>query len=269
MSSKTEAQSSGNVVKDEITVFGFGKSFLGPCLSPFNLKLQTYLRMTDIKYKPWFTTKMSSKGKIPYIEHNGKIVEDSSFIIQHLNSEYKKDLNAHLTPAEKAIALSFQRLVEENLYWTLAYQRWLMDDSILDLIPFPNRFATKLFSWYTSLKLRPELRKNMRGQGIGRHSEEEILKIAKLDLGAIADFLGEKEFFMGSQPSEVDAVIFGFVGLMIFTGSNSVSAKDVTENHPNLVAYVERMKQMYWPDWDKLCIPEGTTSWDEMQQQCG
>ena len=105
---------------------------------------------------------MPSKGKIPYIEHNGKIVEDSSFIIQHLNSEYKKDLNAHLTPAEKAIALSFQRLVEDNLYWSLAYQRWLMDDSILDLIPFPNRFATKLFSWYTSLKLRPELRKNMR-----------------------------------------------------------------------------------------------------------
>ncbi|CAK8688786.1 unnamed protein product [Clavelina lepadiformis] len=104
------------------------------------------------------------------------------------------------------------------------------------------------------------------GQGIGRHSEEEILKIAKLDLGGIADFLVEKEFFMGSQPSEVDAVIFGFVGLMIFTGSHSVSAKDVTENHSNLV---ERMKQMYWPDWDKLCIPEGTTSWDEMQQQCG
>ena len=59
----------------------------------------------------------SSKGKTPWISHNGKAVADSQFSIDYLNSVYDIDLNRHLTAEQRAISRAFQKMTEENLYW--------------------------------------------------------------------------------------------------------------------------------------------------------
>ena len=59
----------------------------------------------------------SSKGKFPWITYNGHSVADSAFCIEFLNKERGVDLNSWLSPEQRAVALAFQRLAEENLYW--------------------------------------------------------------------------------------------------------------------------------------------------------
>ena len=52
------------------------------------------------------------KGKLPYIEDGDEVMANSGFIVLHLKTKYK-DLNAGLNPAELALSLAMQRLLEE------------------------------------------------------------------------------------------------------------------------------------------------------------
>ena len=47
------------------------------------------------------------------------------------------------------------------------------------------------------------------GQGIGRHTREEIRTMGMNDIKTISDYLGEKTFMMGDVPIELDCVVFG------------------------------------------------------------
>merc|ERR1711928_6148 len=49
-------------------------------ISPFALKLETYLRLRNVPYEPVYSLKFSRKGQIPYIELNGEQIPDSNVI---------------------------------------------------------------------------------------------------------------------------------------------------------------------------------------------
>merc|ERR1712086_996244 len=54
-------------------------------ISPFSIKLETYLRLKKIPYEPVYCRKFDSKKRyIPYIELNGEQMSDSNLIIQEL-----------------------------------------------------------------------------------------------------------------------------------------------------------------------------------------
>lgn len=59
----------------------------------------------------------SPKGKIPWIEYNGMVISDSQFCIEYLIQIFEKDLSAHLSPTDKAIARAFLKLNEESARW--------------------------------------------------------------------------------------------------------------------------------------------------------
>lgn len=86
-------------------------------VSPPSLKLETYLRMCNIPYESEYSFKTSTKGKVPWIEYNGRSVADSNFIVRFLNEEFKADPDAHLSVVEKAIAHTMIVTLEENTYW--------------------------------------------------------------------------------------------------------------------------------------------------------
>ena len=59
-----------------------------PSISPFCLKLDIYLRLTGISHTTVTdgTPFGAPKGKLPYIEHDGKKIGDSGFIIDTSNA---------------------------------------------------------------------------------------------------------------------------------------------------------------------------------------
>ena len=88
-----------------------------PMLSNFAVKLETYLRMTEIPYENSFGPKVSSKGKIPSIKYNGKNIADSNFCIRFLNEEFQATLDDKLSETERAVSHAIKTMVEENTYW--------------------------------------------------------------------------------------------------------------------------------------------------------
>jgi hypothetical protein len=53
--------------------------------------------------------------------------------------------------------------------------------------------------------IRRQLKRTLYGQGMGRHARAEIVTLGTRSIAAIADFLGPKPFFMGSDSSRFAA----------------------------------------------------------------
>jgi glutathione S-transferase len=218
-----------------------------PSISPFCLKLDAYLRIVNVPFRAVVdaTPFKGPKGKLPWIEHDGKKIGDSGFIIEYLESRLGCDANQGLSAAERGIALALRRLIEENLYWTMVYDRWMVEenwrvfrDVVLAGIPVPVRQIIALFA-------RRGVRRQLVGHGIGIHARDEIHAIGRRDVGAIADVLGEKPFVLGGTATEIDAIAYGFLANIANVPIAS-PVKDEVSKRANLVAYLERMRKHYF-----------------------
>ena len=100
-----------------LTLYQFEPALGLPNTSPFCMKLETYLRMTGLDYQVDTSAdvRKAPKGKLPYIEDQGKIIPDSNFILDYLKTTYGNPLDEHLSDYDAAIALGMQRLIEEQI----------------------------------------------------------------------------------------------------------------------------------------------------------
>lgn len=230
-----------------IKLFQFAPAFGLPNASPFCMKLETYLRMTALPFELVNSGNVmkAPKHKLPYIDDGGTIVADTSFIIAYLKGRYGDPLDAALSPPERAVATSFQRLMEENLYWAIVHTRWAEDagwaktrEAFFGAMPAPLR-------WFVPALARRGVLGEMRGQGMGRHSAAEIQAIGCRDLTAIADFLADKPFMLGEQPTSLDATAHAFLANLLWAPVDSPIRRHALAR-PALEAYCQRMKARYF-----------------------
>jgi len=226
----------------EIVVHQLPPAFGLPSISPFCLKLEAWLRLAGLPYRNVVdaTPFGGPKRKLPWIEHEGRKIGDSGFIIDYLVGRFGRDPDAPLPAADRAVAHALRRLIEENLYWVLVYDRWVVEDNwrrfrdvVLGGIPQPLRTLLAPIA-------RRGVKRQLVGHGIGLHSADEIHAIGRRDLGAIADFLGDKPFLMGASASSVDASAYGLLANVMNVPIAS-PLKDDALGRANLVGYVERM----------------------------
>src|SRR5215510_7319377 len=92
-----EAQSrmEGNM----ITLYNFGPAFGLPDPSPFVTKAEVLLKMANVPYRTDGTGfRKAPKGKVPYIDDDGEIIPDSTFIRWHLEKKYGVDFDRGFSP---------------------------------------------------------------------------------------------------------------------------------------------------------------------------
>ncbi|KAL5017183.1 hypothetical protein ScPMuIL_006772 [Solemya velum] len=236
------------VPADVAVLYQIGRGPFAPSSSPFPLKLETFLRMNKIPYMPDHSAKFSTKGKTPWMEYNGVAVADTHFCIQHLKKERDIDNNSSLSLEQKAVARAMQKMTEENLYWTLCLEMFCGDstEAVETVMPY-----TGVKLWVTMQILKRVLQKEANGHGIGRHTNTERWSIAMGDMSALSDYIGDKKFLMGDIPCEEDCAVFGMLAQICWHMPGSRHEKFMRENTPNLIAYCERMKDEFWPDWDE------------------
>lgn len=232
-----------------ITLYKFGPIGDVCDASPFCVKVEAYLRMAKVPYQTRCGAhylRKAPKGKLPFIEDNGKVIADSSFILNYLKAIYGVNLDSDLGKEDQAIAHAFSKMVEENLYWVLVHARWKLENNRPALqnaffggLPFP---VSKIVATVARRNLQQQLYK----QGIGRHSDQEITDIGNRDLHALSDFLGNKRYFFGDQPTTLDAVAYGMLVQMIKLPVFSAPIIDRAKSYANLVEYTERFHHVYF-----------------------
>ncbi len=223
-----------------------------PNASPPCMKLETWLRMTGTSYEV-APLEMSNapKGKIPYIiEQDGTRVGDSTLIIQHLMATRGLDPDAGLTAEQRAVSRAFRRMMKEHFYWVIIHERYKDERNwptyrqllmgMLDFLPEEQRGPGA--DMYRKFHLD-----QLQGHGLGRHTPEEIHRLGEEDLTAVSDYLGDKPFFMGEQPTQADPTVYAYVAGMIEMGLDS-PVKDFGRTRANLVRYCQRMRERFFPE---------------------
>jgi isoprene-epoxide---glutathione S-transferase len=234
-----------------IKLHGFGPIWGLPDVSVFVSTVDAYLRMTGIAFEranvPFLGVRQAPKGKLPFIDDGAARIADSGFIIEYLKRRYGDPLDADLAPDERAIAHAFNRMAKEHLYWGLVQLRWRIDAN------WEAFMHEVLGNWRTDPELAqilPVVRKavndQMYGQGLGRHTIDEVWKLCNADVSAVAAFLADKPFALGTAPSSLDATLFSMLA-QYMAGLPSPVREHIVST-PNLVDYVARMQRRYYGD---------------------
>lgn len=230
-----------------IKLYTFGPHFGLPDPSPFVLKAMVLLEMSGLDYRvDTGGFGKAPKGKLPYLDDDGTIISDSTFIRWHLEERHAVDLDRGLSREQKAVGWAVEKMCEDNLYWTIIDQRW-MDDANFEKGPrhyFDG--APALIRPLVISKVRRQVRRDMRGQGMGRHRRDEIERLGAASLDAIAAILGEKPWIVADTPSAADASIWAFVANVLcehFPGP----IRDHAARQANLVAYRDRGMSRWFP----------------------
>ncbi len=230
-----------------ITLYQFPTAFGLPNASPFCMKLETYLRMTGIAYTPRYGMYQlrAPKKKLPYIDDGGRIVADSHLIIDYLKATYGDPLDAALTPGERARGTAILRLLEDSLYWVLLYARWidaagwpLTRQAFFGALPAP-------LVWFVPFVARRSLAQQLHAQGTGRHQPQEIYATGSEDIAALSLLLGDAPYFLGAEPSSVDAAAYAFLANILDVPLD-MPLRQAARSHANLVAYCARMRTRYF-----------------------
>lgn len=234
-----------------ITLHKFVPAWGLPDISPFCIKLETYLRMTGAEYTTVVSdSRKAPKGKCPYIEHEHRVIADSSMIIEYLESLSSSPVDAELTPHQRAISYAIKTMLEEHLYFVGLWTRWVDPSGWKIYRPVIKGLGAelgvpKLFIPLLEPYIRGEMRRTVYFQGTGRHSPDEIRRIGINVVTALSDWLEDKPYVLGSKPHLVDATAYAFIASWLW-GPFEGAIKDHVSRKTNLVRYCERMKAQYW-----------------------
>jgi glutathione S-transferase len=231
-----------------ITLYGGGPAFGLPEVSPYVTKTEVQLKLAGLDFeKALSRPDQSPKGQLPYIADGDERVADSTFIRLHLERKYGVDLDAGLSPAERAQAWALERLIENHLNWCAAYERFFI----------PANFEKGPAHWFDDApeavrgglkrQLLDQVAINLKAVGVMRHNPDEIAELGARSLAALSTSLGDKSFLFGTRPCGVDATAFGALAIIqspFFEGP--LQARAYREER--LTRYVRRMMSIYYPD---------------------
>jgi glutathione S-transferase len=231
----------------------FGPAFGLPDASPFVTKLETYLRMTRQPYETVIgNVRKAPRGQLPVVEIDGKVVSDSTVIIDQLEAARAEKLDARMDPKQRAVAVAFKSMLEEHLYFGMLFMRWATDEG---WAVFEVGLRETLGTMGVPALMRGVVAKTARKytvarthtQGMGRKPRAEVVAVCSDLVDAFAVQLGDKPYFCGNEVTTYDATGYAFLGGVLCPAfDNELRRHAATKN--NVVSYVNRMKDQYWKD---------------------
>jgi hypothetical protein len=223
-----------------IQLHQFSRAFGLPNPSPFCMKLEAFLRLADIDYTvvDCNDPRKAPKGKLPFVIYQGKPMGDSNLIIERLSADFQVDLDAGLSDQEKAIHHAMRRMLDEHLYFVMVYGRWMDDDNWVILKNTLFAAIPKLIRGVITGKIREKVEGDLKGQGIAKHTPEEVHALGLEDVRALSDYLNGREWFGNGKPCLLDisavTLLASFLKVPMETPVKAAISRD-----SQLVSYVE------------------------------
>lgn len=252
-----------NYEKDIIYLYQFSRTPQLPSLSPYCLKVETWLRLAGLKYEN-VDHKMkfrSKKGLLPFVELNGEEIADSAIILKELGQRFEKDLDAGLNNDQKNVSHAMISMIENHLVWVVAWWRTKYPENVIKGYKMNlqhalgTRIPNGILNFFFKYTFARKGAKKVKAQGMGVHKPEEIIEFGQNDLKVLSDMLADKPFFFGDEPTILDIVAFASLAQVYFIDKEvQYSLRDyMQESCPNLVGHVNRMKERCFPDWEDIC----------------
>lgn len=226
----------------------FGPAFGQPDASPFCVKAMCFLRISGVEWQPEPNpdTRKAPYQKLPVLIDGSQTIADSDNIRQHLENTTGTDFNAGLNDAQRAHSRALIRMVEEHLYFGLLYDRWMVEESWLQVkshffsdMPAPMR-------WLIPGVVRRSVVGSLKGQGMGRLEYPRMLERVQKDIAAIKDTIAEQAFLFGDKPTAADVSVASVLASIAATPVDT-ELKQCVATDSQLQAYIERGRLAFFP----------------------
>ncbi|WP_110987719.1 glutathione S-transferase family protein [Acaryochloris thomasi] len=236
-------------MKATVTLHQFPRPSMIANLSPFCMKVETFMQMASIPYEihETLSARQAPQKKLPYILHQDKAVPDSQQIIEYLTSTFSVRLDAHLGEEQLAIGHAIRVMLEERLRWCIVYSRWLdpvcwsaFETIVISSLSQPYRAIFPVLARQRKQKIRQTLYAN----GIGRFTPTEIYQFGQKDITALASILNGSTYLFGDQPSSFDATVYAFLANLIDVPI-PCPLNDMARQNKRLREYCQRMRHLY------------------------
>ena len=227
---------------------GWSPMFGAPGPSPFVIKCDMQLQMLGVRFsRSTDDIQSRPRHRPPYVEDEGRIIDNSCFIRLYFEQKLGNDLDQGLTLAERGAAAGIERLVEDRLCMTLAHERWLAEANFSNgpRLSGPDRSEPEHVA--LCKQVRAQLHSVMVRHGVGRRTREERMLLAERDISAVAAVLGDKPFLFGDAPPAVDASA-SRAPISCARPCFDTPLSVLVREHPNLLAYLQRIEELYCAD---------------------
>ena len=225
-----------------ITVYQLPQAFdLPVSVSPFCAKLEAYLRLTGHPYETAIGDKFKAPaGTMPYVKMpNGSMLSTSTAVVDALE-QAGPGLDNALDDTARERGETLRELAEDQLYWPLLYSRFG------DPAGWTHQVAAvrPIVPWLLRPVLIPVIKRSQvkRCAEHGWTEQADIYTRGVAVVDALADALGDGDWFLGDAPHSVDCAVWAPVMHASYTRSDNPLTAAV-RGHDNLMAFVDRLAQ--------------------------
>lgn len=226
-------------------------------VSPFAAKVRRCLHYKGIAFEVknyglagvGKVRKLSAAGKAPVLEHNGRMIADSSDIVRHIEACFPERPLYPEQPRQFALAHVIEDWADESLYYYDLTMRswpqnatWLADDLVLE----DTGAMKRLFH-----SLAPAIiRKQARDQGTGRKTPAAVCADVARHFEAINTLVAGNAWLVGESPCIADIAVASMLTVL----ERAAEARQLMSTQPALREWQQRV--------DALTLPAGTPDSD-------
>ena len=226
-----------------ITLYSYPALFGVADNNGYGLKVFAYLKLTGVPFdhRHTFDASAAPRQQLPYITDDGEAIGDSDTIIAYLAHRYGLTIDDGLSATQRNTAHLITRMLDD-LYWVMSYSRWKDEQ-------FWPAFRDALRREHPSLtgegleKAREFNSQRYYYQGIGRFAPAGAYARGLADLRVLSQLLPPRDFMFGSDPTSIDAGVYGFIA-NIFFYTIETPLKVYVTSQDNLVRHCHAMHEL-------------------------
>lgn len=213
------------------------------------LAVQAYLRMCGLKYEVELRSNceyMSPSGRVPFLKCGAFIVAELDPIISFVNSK-GISLTDKLDTAEKGDMRAYMSLVNTVLAVAELYICWC-DKRTLKEVTLPRNGS--VYPWplnhVVNWQKRSQVMKKLSVLGWANKTLEEVYEEVETCCNALSERLGDKPFYFGDNPTELDALVFGHVFSILTTPLPNNKFAAILRGYSNIIQLCKLIENKYF-----------------------
>ena len=232
-----------------------------PTSSPACSKMIAFFNYTKIPFEIDTTMVTHPKTKkMPWITYKNRHIPDSNMIIKYIKNESSLnniDIDSHLNELQKSVLIAYKSMIEDTLYFIIAYRRWMEQENankylpiVFEKIPVPK--------WIISYLIGPQILKSVKNQtfyqGISRLPRDDIYKKGVDVVKSVLVYRGDNKFFFNDKLTTLDLTIYAHIGSMYQVPLKWYGEKDELPNKKEINEYMKNIEiecygeLKYWKD---------------------